>query len=371
MAAPNQNHVLNQMETQTVREHNIHAGYELQPVNTKDVLFTTHIDYPGHSLSNVQIAAHHYRKGTGLSADTPGIVLFFMHGIGHHKEMWEPMLEELLLLEEKGSSKHAIQEAWAVDYETHGESAILNEETLKAHPKHVATYEAAEIYARIFQRHLAHFKPSIHSLVAIGHSAGCVITSVLQLEFGRANHIPYTSMILIEPALKAHYLLTDHTDVYLAVKSMTATRRDIWNSRTDAKTYFAQRLPWITWDRRVLDKYVEYGLRELPTAIYPKKTGVTLCTPRQTEAEAWVPLDATLVAMNRLNQVSTTVPVHLVFGEREELYSDAARKSLSSPLEGRVIASESYVSNAGHLVVQEQPKLLAENISHILNKIFQ
>jgi pimeloyl-ACP methyl ester carboxylesterase len=219
-------------------------------------VFTTEVNYPGHILPNLKIIAQRYRKFQ-TKENHPGSILFFMHGIGHHKEMWEPTLEELLQLEDRNLEIHNIQEAWAVDYETHGESAILNEEAMKAHPQHVATYEAAEIYAKIFHTHLSHFNPNIHDLVAIGHSAGCVITILSTMYFpGRANVIPYSSIILIEPALKAQHLLHEHTDVYLAVKAMTPSRRDIWGSRAEAKEYFAKRLPWMLWDKRVLDIYV-------------------------------------------------------------------------------------------------------------------
>jgi len=184
---------------------------------------------------------------------------------------------------------------------------------------------------------------------------------------GRAHHVPYTSIILVEPALKAHSRLTKHTPAHLAVKAMTPSRRDIWGSREEAQIYFKKRVPWRSWDPRVLDKYVRYGLRELPTALIPNiESGVTLTVPKITEAAAWEPWDTSMDALNRFNQICKTIPIHLVFGEREEIFSAADRDSLSS--EGRVIASVSYVPNSGHLVVQESPKQLAETLWPLLRR---
>ncbi|KAK4694776.1 hypothetical protein P7C71_g2854, partial [Lecanoromycetidae sp. Uapishka_2] len=47
-------------------------------------------------------------------------------------------------------------------------------------------------------------------------------------------------------------------------------RRDKWPSRAEAKTAFLRSKFYQIWDPRVLDLLVKYGLRNLPTALYPR-----------------------------------------------------------------------------------------------------
>lgn len=67
-------------------------------------------------------------------------------------------------------------------------------------------------------------------------------------------------------------------------------RRDLWPSREVAATSFGNSKFYQAWDDRVLKKWIEFGLRDLPTAIYPDvstsqdgQTGVTLTTPKHQE----------------------------------------------------------------------------------------
>ncbi|KAL8864217.1 MAG: hypothetical protein Q9174_007431, partial [Haloplaca sp. 1 TL-2023] len=49
----------------------------------------------------------------------------------------------------------------------------------------------------------------------------------------------------------------------------TTFRRDKWSNKDEAAVAFKKNPLFRTWDPRVVDKYVEFGLRELPTALYP------------------------------------------------------------------------------------------------------
>ena len=71
---------------------------------------------------------------------------------------------------------------------------------------------------------------------------------------------------------------------------LSTFRRDLWPSRDDAAASFGNSKFYQTWDDRVLKKWVEFGLRDLPTAVYPNistsqdaKTAVTLTTPKHQE----------------------------------------------------------------------------------------
>lgn len=77
------------------------------------------------------------------------------------------------------------------------------------------------------------------------------------------GHIPpvkYTYLVLIEPSLltketfDANYEARQGALDFL--RAATLKRRDTWADREKAMEYFKIRLPWNTWDPRVLEIYV-------------------------------------------------------------------------------------------------------------------
>ena len=68
------------------------------------------------------------------STDDDAVTLILAHATSFHKELWEPFLEELYAQaaasSATGSPLVKIRDAWAIDCPNHGESAMLNEETL-------------------------------------------------------------------------------------------------------------------------------------------------------------------------------------------------------------------------------------------------
>ncbi|KAL8898872.1 MAG: hypothetical protein Q9192_001852 [Flavoplaca navasiana] len=75
----------------------------------------------------------------------------------------------------------------------------------------------------------------------------------------------------------------------LEVTQMSTFRRDYWPSRKRAAASFRKSKYYQSWDRRVLDRWLEMGLRNTPTALYPETRGnsgpqpVTLLTPKHQE----------------------------------------------------------------------------------------
>ena len=64
-------------------------------------------------------------------------------------------------------------------------------------------------------------------------------------------------------------------------------------SREEASSKFSSSKFFQSWDPRVLEKWVEYGLRDLPTALYPdrgdeKVAPVTLATPKAQEVFSYL-----------------------------------------------------------------------------------
>ena len=97
----------------------------------------------------------------------------------------------------------------------------------------------------------------------------------------------FTTLVLIEPYIQAvKTLATGHN---LVVGSLS--RRDVWPTRAAAAAKFKKNLK--DWDQRVVERYIQFGLRELPTSLYPGETSdpiavdpksVTLMTLKHQEA---------------------------------------------------------------------------------------
>ncbi|KAL1871479.1 hypothetical protein Plec18167_007039, partial [Paecilomyces lecythidis] len=64
-------------------------------------------------------------------------------------------------------------------------------------------------------------------------------------------------------------------------------RRDLWPSRREAVQKFKSSPFYQAWDSRVFDKWVQYGLRDLPTPLYPisDETGQCAVTLTTTKAQ--------------------------------------------------------------------------------------
>ena len=66
-------------------------------------------------------------------------------------------------------------------------------------------------------------------------------------------------------------------------------RRDLWPSRAEAAAKYKSNKFYQSWDPRVLDLWIQHGLRQLPTEIHPATAGpgddprVTLTTSKHQE----------------------------------------------------------------------------------------
>jgi len=119
-------------------------------------------------------------------------------------------------------------------------------------------------------------------LVGIGHSMGG--SQLAQLALLHPQLLQ--ALILIDPVIQ-----TENPSKTFAKAS--TYRRDLWPSRENAAQNFACSKFYQAWDPRVLAQWVQYGLRDLPTALYPDRgTGeeppVTLATPKAQEVFSYL-----------------------------------------------------------------------------------
>lgn len=108
-----------------------------------------------------------------------------------------------------------------------------------------------------------HFRRQMpRPLVGFGHSMGGNNIANLALIHPRL----FSSIILIDPVIQRQLTATANIKPMVA----SAFRRDIWPSRQAAEESFRRNGFFQAWDSRVFDNWVKHGLRDLPTALYPK-----------------------------------------------------------------------------------------------------
>jgi len=306
-------------------------------------------------------------NGVGPGSRDAGIILLLTHGAGFLKETWEPTIEELFRLDTQAGTPR-IREIWSVDAQNHGEGWTLNEHILAHNPDLATIYDFGEAIAELVKSGLLGIvDPRMNPIIACGHSGGSVAAIHATSFFNPPPMVPISRLILVDPPLWSKAKDGQHTDMYNLISNATPVRKDIWKDFETASQWLRKRFPW---DKRVLDIYIKYGLRALPTAQYPDKTsGVTLTTSKLGENMAYTGLRYGYEAVYRLNQICTYIPVHLIYGARNDMFDRDVQDSLIDPKEGRVFESVTRMEGVGHLVVQEAPIKLAVFIYDILSNV--
>ncbi|CAK5267247.1 unnamed protein product [Mycena citricolor] len=303
----------------------------------------------------LRMAAKRYAMGDSLSNED-GLSVLYAHCIGSHKEQWEPVIAETFLAQRGKPRRQRVREAWAFDWQSHGDSALLNRDLVEdSRPMGVSAFEWADAIGA-FAR-----SPRMHGrrMVAVGHSAGA---GAMVLSMQRSAN-PYLAIVLIEPTIMTpavyYHYLADNTPQHVAA---TQLRRGSWASPQDAEQAFRRRAPWRKWDSRVRERFLAHGLLRCADGSVALK-----CRPRD-EALAFPDLEPHFAALDEIARVCRAVPIHVVWAKRSELVPPPVQDTLSDPAAGRMIASVSYL-DGGHMIVQENPSSVALSICAALDSI--
>ncbi|MCJ1394724.1 hypothetical protein MMC18_007604 [Xylographa bjoerkii] len=249
------------------------------------VIESQHIrEYPGATRdSQEEVLKVHVKQYIPLDTSTilPGAVTIIgAHANGFPKELYEPLWDEIYR-RSKGFG-FSIRSVWIADVVQQGYSSILNEDKLGNDPSWLD-------FSRDLLHMTNHFRHQMpRPLAGIGHSMGGAQLVNLSIMHPRL----LTTLILMDP------VITDTPpvrpdDKFNVVKASTF-RRDVWPSRQLAAASFAKSPFYQRWDPRVLELWLQYGLRDTPTAIYPEKppkgtnVPVTLTTTKHQEVWTFV-----------------------------------------------------------------------------------
>ncbi|KAF5337656.1 hypothetical protein D9758_012998 [Tetrapyrgos nigripes] len=276
----------------------------------------------------------------GSERNVHGLTLLFAHCIGAHKEQWEPTIERIFHTQLnrhkngiKKSKYYQIREAWAFDWQNHGDAGVLNRELLKDRPEGVSVYEWASAIAAFVKS--LYLKG--HRIVPMGHSAGA--GAVFHLHFFFVSYvtelrmlstksfpipitqhfyqsqIPYVSLVLIEATMVTRDLFFKHFDDRMATMEFTveatAIRRDTWPGREEAFKWLSKRFPWNGWDERVVRILADYGLQEAPSSSSSdsgQNQVVTLKCDKKQEAISYPDVDPHFEAVAELERVCRVLP---------------------------------------------------------------
>ncbi len=201
----------------------------------------------------------------------PGYIsLIVAHGIGSSKELYEPLLDEIL---RRGLP---IRSAWSMDVAHHGQSYLLNEAIIGDEPHWLDSARDMLHFVNHFQ---AQMPPPIYG---IGQSWGCCNILMMSSFHSRL----FAGMFMMEPTFETGHQLQTY-DQSAPMKNgearpvLIARRRDVWPSRKEARVRLLKSPYYASYDPRVFERFIKYSLRDRPTPEQPD--AVTLTTPKAQE----------------------------------------------------------------------------------------
>ena len=247
-------------------------------------------EYPGALLHDQEddllLHIKQYTPTTKITSPKESVSIVGAHANGFPKELYEPLWEELVRsLKHRNIDVHAI---WMADVAHQGQSGLMNQDKLGNDP-------SWNDHARDMLLMVNHFRKEMpRPIVGIGHSMGA--NSLVNLSLLHPRLL--TALILIDPVIfteKQSHLLTDtgEKSTPLTLAGLSFARRDTWPSRDEAAAAVKRSPFFKSWDSRVLDRWLRYGLRDLQAAPHPgtqtgpeggKKGAVVLTTTKDQES---------------------------------------------------------------------------------------
>ncbi|KAF8574183.1 hypothetical protein K439DRAFT_1642402 [Ramaria rubella] len=305
-----------------------------------------------HPKTGLYAFANQYKSVYGHANN--GSVLVFAHGTSNHKEQWEPVISATFR-----QCKGVIDEAWSLDCQSHGHSGVLNESALRD-GRAVSIEDYADLLRHFVQSDLVARK----RVLAVGHSGSTVAWTLAAFET-TSPVSPIAAFVFFEAVHMIPPTIHDDLRVVRGATNIKAAglRKTAFASMEEAEKYTRSQYPWKKWDERVIQSYLNHGL----TTLFGSTRVVTSCKPTQ---EAWLYEPYVYLLGGHLyTKLCATFPVHLIFSERAEMFSEKTRDGFYDGRDGRNPASVHILPKCGHLLVQEKPDESADILSRIILQI--
>lgn len=241
-------------------------------------------DFPG-ALSGdddlpLHLAVKQYIPFNNPNPRPGDVTIIATHANGFPKELYEPLWEDLMA--KSRDHNFRIRSIWMADVAHQGQSGVLNEQSLGNDP---SWYD----HPRDLM-HMINLKRDEmpRPIVGIGHSMGG--NNLVKVAFW--NPRLFHSLILLDPVLQS--MSSQPVPGKPNIAQLSTFRRDIWPSREEAEKTFGRSAFYQRWDKRVFDRWMKYGLRDLPTVLHPEKQAagklpkVTLTTTSANEVHTFL-----------------------------------------------------------------------------------
>ncbi|KAH8897024.1 alpha/beta-hydrolase [Thozetella sp. PMI_491] len=223
-----------------------------------------------HSQEEVlYVAVKQYIPKNNLNPKPGDVTIIASHANGFVKELYEPLWEDLVTALGKQGVK--VRGVWIADVAWQGQSGIVNEDRLGNDPSWLD-------HARDLLNMVNHFRRDIvRPIIGVGHSFGASIIANLSLLHPRL----LSTLVLLDPVL-SNFKVRGPAYGFDPMKA-SSFRREVWDSREEAAASFRRNKFYQTWDPRVLDAWVKYGLRESPSKLFPEPGKTILTTTKHQE----------------------------------------------------------------------------------------
>ncbi|CAP86295.1 Pc20g09660 [Penicillium rubens Wisconsin 54-1255] len=248
-------------------------------------------EYPGATLRTQEDVLHlsvkQYIPWDNLNPQPGDVTIVGAHGNAFPKELYDPLWEEIICHAKNYGFR--IRAIWIADVAHQGQSAVLNESLLGNDP---SWFDHSRDLLNLVNIKRTDMPPP---MVGIGHSMGGSQLFVPLMSAG-----VYILTILLDPVIQRSNTRIQADDIFthdrlIFPSTQSAThRRDSWPSREAAVETFSRSPIYKTWDRRVLQNWVRYGLRDIPSPHLSgdklhgtKKPPVSLATSRYQEATSF------------------------------------------------------------------------------------
>ncbi|KAK6379539.1 hypothetical protein LTS17_006457 [Exophiala oligosperma] len=189
----------------------------------------------------------------------PGdVTIIAAPGNAFPKELYEPLWEDLsrVLASRRSSSSSSVQirSIWVADAANQGASGVLNEDLLGNDPSHFDY--ARDIVNLVNVKRDEMPRP----IVGIGHSMGGQYLVSASLYHPRL----FTTLVLIDPVIQPRLVETKKGTVDARPLQFAIFRKRTWPTREAAAAELDRSPFHRSWDPRVLERWIKYGLREVP-----------------------------------------------------------------------------------------------------------
>ncbi|KAJ5224456.1 Alpha/beta hydrolase family-domain-containing protein [Penicillium citrinum] len=219
--------------------------------------------------NGIRLAVKQYIPSDSRRPQPSDVTLIGAHANSFPKELYEPLWDDLY--EQLRVQNRHIRSIWIADVAQQGQSGILNEDILGDDPDWFD-------HGRDLLQLINQFQDDIsHPLIGIGHSMGGAQLAHLSL----MHPALFNGLVLLDPVIQ-------RGNPGRGFAYASTNRRDIWPSREQAAQKFLSNAFYRSWDPRVFERFVKYGLRDLPTRNHAlsEATGqpsVTLATKKAQE----------------------------------------------------------------------------------------